>query len=600
MKSASFYTVLLICCCIIGFNLFSIPQNILSWDVFGYYLYLPQLIIHHNLLNLHDAGSIQHIIDTYHNTGTLYQCYPTETGTWIMRYTMGLSLLYLPFFIIGHCIALIVHYPADGFSLPYQYSILAGGIVYSIAGIIYLRKILLHYFDDLVSSIVLIAVFFGTNYFFHVAFNGSNAMSHNYLFSIYCFIIWHTIKWHETFKLKHICWLGMWCGLAVLARPSELIGLLIPLLWNVTDKKSLKAKIKLLSDYRTQLILLFILVGAIGSIQLIYWKIITGHFIFDSYGTSGGEGFEFLHPYVWQVLFSFRKGWLLYTPVMLFSILGMYFLYRKNTAIFISLTVFLCINLYIISSWSCWWYAESFSQRSLIQSYGLLALPLGYFIDASRKFKIYLRISFYSLLFLLIAFNLFQTWQADKGILDFSRMSKQYYQAIFLKTHVPKNAEQLLMVNRSTNGEEKFNHEGYIKTKEMRALFSGLDDKLLYKQLDSNCTFSKAVESTYADLTKKDHIWLHVTMHIKPLTDPTKNPGSLVVQFEHNGVAYKYKALDAEKLNLKMNEWNNIELDYLSPEVRNVNDKLKVYYWLRGKQPVLIGPTLIEVWERRF
>lgn len=47
--------------------------------------------------------------------------------------------------------------------------------------------------------------------------------------------------------------------------------------------------------------------------SIIYWKLQTNHWFFDSYGNNFGEGFEFLHPYLLEVLFSFRSD-CLYIP----------------------------------------------------------------------------------------------------------------------------------------------------------------------------------------------------------------------------------------------------------------------------------------------
>jgi len=116
---------------IISTNLVFSPNNILSWDVFGYYLYLPLKFIY-NDLGIQNSSLIQNIIEKYQSTSTFYQVMPNSSGGFVMIYTMGLSFFYAPFFFIGHVIALNSNYVADGFSAPYQYSIFIGGIIYSI------------------------------------------------------------------------------------------------------------------------------------------------------------------------------------------------------------------------------------------------------------------------------------------------------------------------------------------------------------------------------------------------------------------------------------------------------------------------------------
>ena len=82
--------------------LFIVPQwkqenynSILSWDAMGYYLYLPSLFIYKDLFHLHFIpGILQH----YQPSSYFYQSHQLSKGNWVMSYTMGISILQLPFF----------------------------------------------------------------------------------------------------------------------------------------------------------------------------------------------------------------------------------------------------------------------------------------------------------------------------------------------------------------------------------------------------------------------------------------------------------------------------------------------------------------------
>jgi glycerol uptake facilitator-like aquaporin len=84
-----------------------------------------------------------------------------------------------------------------------------------------LRKILREFFSETVTSIVLVIIVLGTNYFQLTAFEGM--LSHNYLFTLYTFIVWFTLRWHREPKASTAAWLGLFLGLAILSRPSELV-----------------------------------------------------------------------------------------------------------------------------------------------------------------------------------------------------------------------------------------------------------------------------------------------------------------------------------------------------------------------------------------
>jgi hypothetical protein len=402
--------------------------------------------------------------------------------------------------------------------------------------------------------------------------------------------------------------LALVCGVTILSRPTEIVCLLIPLLWGVWDKNSLVDKINLMLKHKFQILFFAAILILIGSLQFIYWKIYTGKFLFYSYGGNAGEGFEFFRPYITQVLFSFRKGWLIYTPIMVFSIIGLVFLYKKNKSIFFPILLYFIINLYFVSSWSCWWYAESFSQRSLIQSYAVLALPLGYSIQYIFSIKRIWQYVVGAIIIALVVLNLFQTWQIEKGIIHGSRMTKDYYFSIFGKKSVDDDKKDLLLISRSFDGKEEFaDEENYNKmVLDIKDFESEKSDKIdttfAYSglqsfRLDADNIFSPAIEAPYSSLTENYYAWVRVSVMVYPETDVKLNPSSLVASFEHNGYAYKYRALDLDKLELERNSWNKVTFDYLTPEIRNKKDKLKVYVWHRGQEKVYVDDLKVEIFE---
>jgi TctA family transporter len=131
-------------------------------------------------------------------------------------------------------------YSPDGFSKPYQWALMANSILLFFIGLLVLRKVLNRFFTDKITAIVLLIIFFGTNYYSYSTFSAE--MPHNYLFTIYAIILRQTILWHDSYKRKHLWALAIFIGLTTLARPTELISILIPLLWNITDKESLIQK----------------------------------------------------------------------------------------------------------------------------------------------------------------------------------------------------------------------------------------------------------------------------------------------------------------------------------------------------------------------
>lgn len=600
-------TFLFVAIFILANNFVFYPGNIFSWDVFGYYIYLPLKFIY-GTLNLENLSVAAQIVAKYQNTATLYQFVQLPDGNFIIKYSMGLSYFYAPFFFIGHLFAKLLHYKQDGFSAPYQLSVLLGCILYTIAGIGFLIKVLRYFFKERLVIIVLLLIVFSTNFIVHVTMYGQNTMSHALLFFTYAAILWFTIQWHQQYKIRHIIALALCIGITIVARPSEIVCILIPLLWNIQNRKSVFEKWQTISAQWKQFLLAFIIVILAILPQLLYWKTQTNHWFFDSYANNFGEGFEFLKPYVWQVLFSFRKGWLVYTPIMLIAILGFYQLQKQNAPIFYALFIYFIINLYIVSSWSCWWYAQSFSQRALIPSYPVMAIPLGYFIQ-----WIYTKSKAYKIIFALFAtaflsLNIIQTIQFHYGIINGDRMTAAYYKKVFLKFQKNEKDEELLLVNRSFAGPTKFTNEANYQKRDLEIInFEqqyGTDTGFAFEgkcsfKLDSNHIYTPVIETKFKQLTLKDHAWLRAKVMVYLPATIKQAKFSVVFHFENRGNAYGFAGFDSEYMTLKAGQWNAIEADYLTPEVRSVNDKLKVYLYQRGKEEVYVDNFMVEVMEQK-
>src|SRR5438105_13622972 len=114
---------------------------------------------------------------------------------------MGMAILYSPGFFAGHLFAYFFQYPMDWFSIPYQYEVLGWSIIFLLTGIYYLRRILLHFFNDRISAFVLLLLFSGTNFFIQATHWGI-LLVHSYLFTLFAVMLWHTIQWHQEHRFS--------------------------------------------------------------------------------------------------------------------------------------------------------------------------------------------------------------------------------------------------------------------------------------------------------------------------------------------------------------------------------------------------------------
>jgi hypothetical protein len=601
-RDASLYVLIMIVLILGGIMFSHTPSRILSWDVFGYYLYLPFTFIYHDL-GLQDFSVVEAIIEKYRSTATFYQAMPAASGThWVMKYPMGMAVMYFPWFIIGHIWALFSSAEPDGFSQPYQLAVLYGSFVYTIIGLIYLRKSLLKFFSPQIVSILLVSIVFGTNYMIHSVYHGQGLMSHNYLFAVYALLLWFTIRWHEKPAFSSATGIALSIGLAALSRPTEVVVAAVPVLWGIADRNSLMQQLKLFWEKRQQLLLVMAIVGLFGSLQLIYYKVFAGKFLYNSYGGNAGEGLELLSPYIWQVLFSFRKGWLLYTPLMGLALIGFVFLFRFRKALFWSIFAYFLVSFYVIASWSCWWYADSFSQRPMLPMYVFLALPFGFLLQWICDQKRIARGFFALLLIALMALNQFQSWQFLKGMIHQSRMTETAFKAVFLKTKAPKDFQQLLLLDRNLSPEEILNSGWMFNWKQLATINMRESDRAVavegkpgpMVQLSIENPYSPYIEMPYQSMNVGEFALLRVKAKLYSPEGTT--PGvQLTATFTHRGYPYAFNALQAT--GSQMDESGNIHLEmlYLTPEVRRPENLFRVIVELLDDSVVYVESISVEI-----
>jgi hypothetical protein len=406
----------------------------ISWDVSGYYWYLPAFFIYHDAKK-QDFASL--ILEKYRPTGTDFQqVQRLEDGGYVMKYSSGMALMYIPYFTVAHLTAPLLGYPRDGFSPPYQFMIQLGGLVMSILGLWYLRKLLLHYFSDTVTAITIFLIACGTNYFNYAAID--NGMSHTWLFTLYVFLALATRAFYQSYRIKYALCIGLLLGLMVLVRPSELIACLIPALWGIESIKprAIQNRLLLVWQKRKQLLLMIAAAFLVVSIQLCYWKYATGSWLFYSYGE---QGFSWRHPHLAQYAFNYQCGWITYCPMMLVVIFAIpVFAVRGTNRV--AIIGFLLLNYYVVSAWDIWWYGG----RAMVQSYAIMVFPLATLVQYAREKRV-MKLLFVPVAALILYFNFWMLLQYHGyGLYDGDSMSKKYFWRVVGRWHVPDKTKAWL------------------------------------------------------------------------------------------------------------------------------------------------------------
>jgi hypothetical protein len=582
-RNPSYYSLLILLIILSVFRFTHIDTREISWDVFGYYLYLPATFIHHDPF-LSSIEWVKQVNEQYNLASTLYMISSNDEGVPMYFFLMGTAILYLPFFLLGHITAWMTGVPMDGFTWPYQYAMVFGGVIYTCIGLIFVRKLFRHFFSDKLSALLMVLMVFGTNYIHHLTIK--NLETVNILFMLAAILIWKTIQWHIYFRKRDVYVIGVIIGLIFLIKPTETLIILFPLFYGVYSKETWKNKWQLIISHKRTLIIAGLLTSLILLPQMIYWFKLTGKPIYDSY-KNPGVGLDLFEPHIWNVLFSFRKGWFIYTPLMLFIIPGFVLFYKKNRAVFWSFFIYFIAAFYIISSWSEWWYGAGFSIRPIITLYPVLFVAVGYFFQSIFTWKPWKKIGIIIIVSFFVFLNLFKWWQMLEYIWDPYRTTYAYYKAIFLKTERKEADQKLLLVDRDASYSHELNKNEYRLVKTIVTANKTVT-------LKEGEEFGDVFTLPYELVTSKDHVWVETSFILENNLSADQAPCFVMLMNRKEG-AYGYFAPE-----IKDSIKNQYTYTYLTPEIRSMKDELKCYIWNRAKKPLKIKHLKVKIWERNI
>jgi hypothetical protein len=393
-------------------------RGLLAWDAAGYYAYLPAAFIYRDFSF---SWSDQ-------KAGIPRDQFVRPSGEYALnRYPLGPALLQAPFFLVAHALALNGPEPASGYSRPYRQALLIGAAFYGALGLMLLGLILCRWFPGYAVMLTLVSLGLGTNLAYYAVQEGM--MSHVYSFFLFALILWSGIRWREDGDRNMILLLALAGGLVAATRISNVLILMVPLLWGTGRGFSWQGlRADLFSPgWRWIPAPLLFLLPLLP--QMLYLREITGSYLFSTYGD---EHFFWQDPLFGKVVLSFRKGWLVWSPLMVLGLAGWWRL--RHHPGFWALTLFVTVNLYVVSSWWCWWYGGGFGMRALIESSAVMAFGMA----AALTWLGQQRVRSYVLAILLpwfLALNQLQMHQYGRGIIHWDSMTSQAYWAVFGHVH---------------------------------------------------------------------------------------------------------------------------------------------------------------------
>ncbi len=361
-------------------------------DSEGYYMYLQAVFIH---------GTFENIPV---NTPYEYKPYP-GTNKITTRFTYGVALMELPFFSIAQLSRKIQGYPTN---LPFANDIsvllLVSGCFYMTLGLFFVYKTLLRYFENKKTVYWTFAILYlGTNLIYYGI--REPGMSHVYSFCLIAALIYVLPRFWQTPSVKNTVLVGFLISLIALIRPTNALFALVVLFYDIKNLSHFKTRLSFIfQNLKTLWLIPF--VGLLMALpQMAYWHYLSGMWFLNVYSEIHHVGFNWTKPAFYKVLFHPCNGFLLYTPVMFFTLIGMVWTAFKNQLNgLLSVSIFL-ISYYLFACWTVWWLGHAFGYRAFIDLYPLMILGLAFYINEllkSRKIWLkYLNLTVFVLLMIV-------------------------------------------------------------------------------------------------------------------------------------------------------------------------------------------------------
>jgi len=542
-------------------------DRVINSDGKGYYAYLPAIFIYKDL----QFGFVE---------GYEYQYYPGNQSVFkefrmpagdhvVNKYFPGMAILWLPFFLLGHLLAWLEVFPRDGYALPYQYAIAFSAIFFLWLGAKWLKNLLKKFNAcDAAASLITLVIALGTNLLFFTLIEGS--MTHVYSFALITGFMVSAHNLLHRYKPKWFVLTLFLFTLIVLIRPvNGLVILLIPFL--AGSFAVLGELIRNLLRHPASLITGVVISLILISIPLFLWKIQTGNWIVYTYGE---EKLNLLQPDMLNILFSYNRGWFVYTPLAFVSMFGLIGIFRENRFRFAWMTLFLLAFIYVVSCWWVWYYASKCGQRVFIDLYAAVGLLLLYlFRSAGRGIGKYLLYTFTGILVIL---NGLQFYQHAKWIFPPSTITGPlFWDAAFSlhqKARVYLPGEGIAGVVTHQHNMEKEQYWMNEKTRTTVESHSGQWASLANRKDPYSAGLEITLDSLFTTNTRIVKVSAMV-LSPKGFTDAT-----LIVDFQTDGMSRSYNPFYLEKF-VQPKKWEKVEAAFYVPVDLPPRSTVKVYFY---------------------
>lgn len=561
-------------------------KRIIDGDGSGYYAYLTTVFIH-KTIDFNTVFNYERSRRGLEYTGHYFH---QHEDVLINKYYLGTALLIMPFFLIALFYSMVIGMPPDGYNILFQYAVALAAAFYTAVGMVVINRLLKAYnISKKLSLFTILLLLFGTN-LFHYTFLDP-AFSHVYSFAAIALFLLAAKHFFMHYSKRSLFVAAFALGMVGLIRPANLM-IVFALPFLAGSLANLKeAATHLIGNKKRFVAALIIFLITIG-LQFVFYFLQTGRFFIWSYQQ---EGFYFTNPAFLDFLFSYRKGFFIYTPLMLLLFPALVVLWKSSRFQFFSFTIFFLLLVYVLSSWWNWFYGDSFGMRPMVDYFALFSIVLAFLLQKIEKKK---AVAPVVTMFALaaISLNLLQTYQYQVRILHPDAMTKEKYWYVFLRTGEPYKNVLGGFPEAYYGSLDKHDRQSYFLNMEERAVpwsFSGIAVALdafsgkQVAQLNKELQYSPTLILEGDNLRKSEQpIYTKVQVSFREF-EPNKALGALLVYAatNKNNELLFYKSFKMKDMpDFRVGIWRTAEFGFSVPAWTSDLHQVKVYIWNKELQ----------------
>jgi hypothetical protein len=367
--------------------LLSLPLSnpLVRGDGVGYYAFARSILIEHKLDFRKDwleANTSFRMGRTDANGNIAPEQY-TVTGHINNHFSVGPAILWAPFLVVTHLGVLLYdhlggHLNADGFSPPYLLTMALATALYGFLALLISFWTACRYVPERFAFLGTLGIWLASSLPAYMYFNPS--WSHALSAFVASMFLWYWLRTRIGRSPVQWALLGLIGGLMLDTYYITAVLLLLPLL------ESLSGYWKFMRSSNGASALRLFWANTIFSGTLLisfFPTLVTKKILFGSFFTFGyTEPWFWYSPAFWKTAFSSDHGLFSWTPLLLLSVFGLFFLRRYDRQLSWSLFLTFLLFLYVIGCYANWAGISSFGNRYFVSLTPIFVLGLASFFDA--------------------------------------------------------------------------------------------------------------------------------------------------------------------------------------------------------------------------